>query len=193
MQLGAGLDERSGSLQGCLRPRSRPVASIPRPRIPSWSVHRNPARIDRIGAYIAKYPNQDFRQNFRYLIAVLTHRTFKFKGHLTAAGHERFDKTLGLLTDLYNAGLEERIGAYRWQRKSIRYFDQCKQITDLRREFPDLAAVDVRILPSPLNRLNKAFGGFFSRIKNGQAPGFPGSGHVGGTAASRSSTPPVRC
>ena len=88
-------------------------------------------------------------------------------------GHERLDKTLGLLTDLYNAGLEERIGAYRRQRKSIRYFGQCKQITDLRREFPDLAAVDVRILPSPLNRLNKAFGGFFSRIKNGQAPGFP--------------------
>ena len=77
------------------------------------------------------------------------------------------------MTDLYNAGLEERIGAYRRQRKSIRYFDQCKQITDLRREFPDLAAVDVRILRSPLNRLNKAFGGFFSRIKNGQAPGFP--------------------
>ena len=95
---------------------------------------------------------------------MLTHRTFKFKARLSPAGHERLGKTLGLLTDLYNAGLEERIGAYRWQRKSIRYFDQCKQITDLRREFPELAQVDLRVLRSPLNRLNKAFGGFFSRM-----------------------------
>ena len=92
---------------------------------------------------------------------------------MSPAGHERFGTVLGLLTDLYNAGLEERIGAYRWQRKSIRRYDQYKQITDLRREFPELAEVDVRILRSPLNRLNKAFGGFFSRVKNGQVPGFP--------------------
>ena len=104
---------------------------------------------------------------------MLSHRTFKFKGHLTAAGHERLNKVLGTLTELYNAGLEERVGAYRRQRKSIRYFDQCKQITDLRREFPDLARIDTRILRSPLNRLNKAFGGFFSRVKKGQVPGFP--------------------
>ncbi|MCE2390973.1 MAG: transposase [Proteobacteria bacterium] len=77
------------------------------------------------------------------------------------------------MTDLYNAGLEERIGAHKRKRLSVRYFDQCKQITDLRKEFPELAEVDLRVLRSPLNRLNKAFQGFFSRVKNGQTPGFP--------------------
>ena len=102
-----------------------------------------------------------------------TRRTFRFPARLSRAGHERLETVLGLLCDLYNAALEHRVGAYRRQRQSVSYFDQCKQITALRREDPGISAIDVRVLRSPLNRLNKAFGAFFRRVRNGERPGFP--------------------
>ena len=102
-----------------------------------------------------------------------THRTFRFPARLSRTGHARLETVLGLLTDLYNAGLEHRVGAYRRQRQSVSYFDQCKQITALRREDPEVSAIDVRVLRSPLNRLNKAFGAFFRRVRKGERPGFP--------------------
>ncbi|MCE2392665.1 MAG: transposase [Proteobacteria bacterium] len=102
-----------------------------------------------------------------------THRTFRFPARLSRTGHARLETVLGLLCDLYNAGLEHRVGAYHRQRQSVSYFDQCKQITALRREEPEVSAIDVRVLRSPLNRLNKAFGAFFRRVRNGEKPGFP--------------------
>ena len=102
-----------------------------------------------------------------------SHQTFRFPARLSPAGHARLETVLGLLCDLYNAGLEHRVGAYHRQRQSVSYFDQCKQITALRREDPQISAVDVRVLRSPLNRLNKAFGAFFRRTSHGEKPGFP--------------------
>ena len=106
-------------------------------------------------------------------MSLLSHQTFRFPARLSRDGHARLETLLGLLCDLYNAALEHRVGAYRRQRQSVSYFDQCKQITALRREDPVISAVDVRVLRSPLNRLNKAFGAFFRRVRNGERPGFP--------------------
>ena len=102
-----------------------------------------------------------------------SHQTFRFPARLSPASHARLETVLDLLCDLYNAALEHRVGAYHRQRQSVSYFDQCKQITALRREDPQISAVDVRVLRSPLNRLNKAFGAFFRRTSRGEKPGFP--------------------
>ena len=102
-----------------------------------------------------------------------SHLTFRFPARLSRAGHARLETVLGLLTDLYNAALEHRIGAYARRRESVSFFDQCKQITALRREDPEISAVDVRVLRSPLNRLNKAYGAFSRRVTRGEKPGFP--------------------
>lgn len=74
---------------------------------------------------------------------------------------------------LYNAALEERIGAWRKARKSIRYADQCASLTTLREDLPEWAEANCSSQQMTLRRLDKAFAAFFRRVKAGQSPGFP--------------------
>lgn len=74
---------------------------------------------------------------------------------------------------LYNAALEERIGAWQKAGKSLRYADQCASLTLLRRELPEWADINCSSQQMTLRRLDKSFAAFFRRLKAGQAPGFP--------------------
>ena len=75
---------------------------------------------------------------------------------------------------LYNGALEERIDCYRKTGKSRSYIDQCKALTQCRRELPEMAALPVTLQRWTLKRLDDAFAGFFRRLKvrHGNA-GFP--------------------
>lgn len=68
---------------------------------------------------------------------------------------------------IYNAALEERIGAWRWERRQVTRFDQFSQLTGWPQEF---GLVSVR---GALLRLDRAFQAFFRRVKAGDTPGFP--------------------
>jgi len=74
---------------------------------------------------------------------------------------------------LYNAALEERIGAYR--HGVIRsYIDQTKALTEWRQSDPEAAAVAVNLQRATLKRLDEAYKGFFRRVKQkGVKAGFP--------------------
>ena len=80
---------------------------------------------------------------------------------------------LEVCRQLYNAALEERIGAYRRQGKSLAFFDQCKELTELRASDSEYAAISVLACRSPLRSLDTAFKAFFRRVKAKQKPGFP--------------------
>ena len=73
---------------------------------------------------------------------------------------------------LYNAGLEERSGAWRKAKPNIDLHDQYKSLTVLSGD-PSLHGLPVALLRWPLKRLDLAFKGFFRRVRQGQAPGFP--------------------
>src|SRR6476619_5182640 len=73
---------------------------------------------------------------------------------------------------LYNAGLEERCGAWRKARVRITRFAQYRSLTELSGD-PSLHALPVALLRWPLKRLDEAFQGFFRRVRAGQTPGFP--------------------
>ena len=82
--------------------------------------------------------------------------------------------TLEICRQLYNAALEQRILAYRRQRVSLSFYDQCKDLTALRAADPEyraLSAVMTRL--TVLHRLDRAMKAFFRRCKTGQKPGFP--------------------
>lgn len=83
-------------------------------------------------------------------------------------------ETMRLHQQIYNACLEQRIDAYRKKGVTLSYADQCKQLTDLRRECPEFAAVNCSSQQVTLRRLDKAFKTFFERVKkrSGSA-GFP--------------------
>ena len=75
--------------------------------------------------------------------------------------------------ELYNAALQERRDGWRHSRTRIRYGDQSAQLTDIRSARPDVAVWSFSSQQATLRRLNKAFDGFFSRVKTGATPGYP--------------------
>jgi len=81
---------------------------------------------------------------------------------------------------LYNAALEERIGCYQKTGKTINGFDQCKSLTEWRRDDPEAKETPLRIQRWTINQLDSAFNSFFRRLKarSGKAgsPRFKGKG-----------------
>lgn len=68
---------------------------------------------------------------------------------------------------IYNAALEERVGAWRWERRTVNYYDQQGQLTGWSQP------CGVWTTRGTLLRLDRAFQGFFIRVKIGESPGFP--------------------
>ncbi len=70
--------------------------------------------------------------------------------------------------------LSERRDAYRYASKSISYYEQKRDLpeikTDLREEYQQIHS---QVLQDVLLRLDKAFKAFFRRIQNGETPGYP--------------------
>ena len=79
----------------------------------------------------------------------------------------------GLHQRLYNAALEERITAYQRGGVSVGYFQQAKELTQLRAEDETYRALNAQSSQVTLKRLDLAFQHFFRRVKAGQTPGFP--------------------
>ena len=74
---------------------------------------------------------------------------------------------------LYNAALEHRIGAYKKKKVHINYYDQCKELTQLREECPEYARINAQSQQMTLKRLDRAYQSFFRRVKKGEKAGFP--------------------
>ena len=81
---------------------------------------------------------------------------------------------LALTRQLHDAALEERVEAWRRQRRPVTWQDQCQSLTALRRDplFTDFRALDLRIQRAPLRRVDRAFRAFFRRCRAGETPGF---------------------
>jgi putative transposase len=75
---------------------------------------------------------------------------------------------------LYNAALEQRKTAYRRQRVSVGFAEQCRDLTALRATDPAYAALNAQSAQVTLRRVALAFDAFFRRVKQGdQPPGYP--------------------
>jgi putative transposase len=102
------------------------------------------------------------------------YRTFRYRLHPTVRQSGALARQLDLQRELYNAALEERIGAWNWERRKVTYFDQLKTLTGLKDVRPEVVACGITLCRGTLKRLDWAFDGFFRRVKRGEAPGFPG-------------------
>jgi putative transposase len=99
-------------------------------------------------------------------------RSFKFRLRPTAQQHVALDACLRDHCTLYNAALEERREA--WRRGiSVRYGGQSAQLKEIREECPEQGRWSFSSQQATLRRLNRAFDGFFRRVKSGQKPGYP--------------------
>lgn len=100
-------------------------------------------------------------------------RAYKFRMRPTARQHTSLAACLDSHRELYNAALQERREAWATNRVCIRYTDQAAQLTDIRREREDVAVWSFSSQQATLRRLNKAFDGFFRRIRSAKSPGYP--------------------
>jgi putative transposase len=91
----------------------------------------------------------------------------------TARQHIALQKCLDGHRELYNAALQERRDAWRHSRTRVRYGDQSAQLSEIRAVRPDVAVWSFSSQQATLRRLNRAFDGFFRRVKTGAKPGYP--------------------
>ena len=73
---------------------------------------------------------------------------------------------------LYNAALQERKDAWKVNRKSLNYYDQCTQLKEIRNA-GHLGLANFSACQAVLRRLEKTFTAFFNRIKRAEKAGYP--------------------
>jgi putative transposase len=104
-------------------------------------------------------------------------RAYVFRLRPTARQHVALTACVDAHRELYNAALQERRDAWSHASKTrICYGDQSAQLTGMRVARPDQAVWSFSSQQATLRRLNKAFAGFFRRVKTAKAgvkPGYP--------------------
>ncbi|MFI5298857.1 MAG: RNA-guided endonuclease InsQ/TnpB family protein, partial [Polyangiales bacterium] len=100
-------------------------------------------------------------------------RAFRYPLKPNATEERALLRYLSACQQIYNAALEEKRDAYRKQGVTVSRYEQQKELTELRGQDADYAAIPVEVLRSALLRLDRAYTGFFRRVKAGQKAGFP--------------------
>jgi putative transposase len=86
---------------------------------------------------------------------------------------EKAENWLSLCRQMYNDCLKERIESYKKEKKSISQSQQKKALPLLKRISPQFKQINSQTLQDVIERLDKAFQGFFRRVKNKEKVGFP--------------------
>lgn len=92
-------------------------------------------------------------------------RSFRYPLLLASNQENILFSWLDALRQLYNAALEERISAYQKAKKNISRFNQHKSLTIIRQEDEFWKNIPATVGRSALDRLDKAYSGFFRRLK----------------------------
>ena len=100
-------------------------------------------------------------------------RSYTYRLYPTKTQAAVLTEMLGAFCDLYNAALQQRIEAYRRQRKTLRYLDQANELKAVRAVDERLAHFSYSAAQQVLRRLDKAFTAFFRRLKTKAKAGFP--------------------
>jgi putative transposase len=101
------------------------------------------------------------------------HRNGKLAFHPSPGQEASLNALLTACCETYNAGLQERRDAWRHSRVRVRFFDQFRQITQLRGVRDDVLAWGIQPLRSTLRRVDHAYSAFYRRCAKGQVPGHP--------------------
>jgi putative transposase len=101
------------------------------------------------------------------------YRNFRFRLHPTYRQPQALNHLVDFQRELYNAALEERVGAWKRERRSVSYADQCRSLTGLGDVRAEVLEFGITLCRGTLKRLDRAFSAFYRRVKRGELPGFP--------------------
>src|SRR5271169_2774143 len=93
-------------------------------------------------------------------------RAYVFRLRPTARQHVALAACVDAHRELYNAALQERRDAWSHGKTRINYGGQSAQLSEIRAVRPDQAVWSFSSQQATLRRLNKAFAGFFRRVKS---------------------------
>jgi putative transposase len=100
-------------------------------------------------------------------------KTYKYKLDPTPTQAAVLGQTLRLCHRLYNVALEERKTAWERRQVGISRYQQEAELSGIRAEFAEYAALHSHPLQDVIVRLDRAYQAFFRRVKAGQKAGFP--------------------
>ena len=100
-------------------------------------------------------------------------KAFLYRLYINKTQSDKLDSLLNIARELYNTALQERRDAWKYQHKSLNYYDQANELKELRREIPEIAQLNYSATQDMLRRLDKSFKAFFRRVKAGEKAGFP--------------------
>ena len=96
-------------------------------------------------------------------------KTFRYRIYPTKKQEKTLDATIEECRELYNAGLEERISAYKIAHKSISFYEQQNQLPAIKKELGTLQGIHSQVAQDALRRLDKGFVAFFERSLRAQS------------------------
>lgn len=99
--------------------------------------------------------------------------TFKYRLYPNKEQQDKLWKHANKLNYLYNYFLNQKIEAYKDNKKFVSKFDQQNQLPALKAKDPILSEIHSQVLQQVAIRLDKSFKDFFRRNKNNETPGFP--------------------
>ena len=100
-------------------------------------------------------------------------KSYKYRIYPSRAQITKFEQTLDICCELYNAALQERRDAWRVARKSVGLYEQQRQLPEIKKIRPELNLVYGQVLQDTVRRLDGTFAAFFRRVKSGEKAGFP--------------------
>ncbi|MFN4070656.1 MAG: RNA-guided endonuclease InsQ/TnpB family protein [Thermus caldifontis] len=130
------------------------------------------------GAIIPRFLNRGYMDppqgqlDVVYLMVV--RKAFKYRLYPTKPQARDLERTLSLCRQLYNAALQERREAYGKAKKTVSFYEQKRYLPEIRAELPEYKRVHSQVLQNVIERVDKAFQGFFRRVKaKGGKAGYP--------------------
>ena len=100
-------------------------------------------------------------------------KNFQYRLHPTKKQARLFEKCLSGCQWLYNELLSQRKIAFDELGMRLTKYQQMMFLPLLKEEYSDLDQIHSQVLQNAVDRLDKAFQGFFRRCKAGEKPGFP--------------------
>jgi putative transposase len=99
--------------------------------------------------------------------------TYKENLRPTPAQARALERVLWRCRTLYNTALEQRITAWQRCHVCLMRFQQEAELTVMRAQMPEYAAIHSHVLQDVLARLDKTYVAFFRRVQAGEQPDFP--------------------
>ena len=100
-------------------------------------------------------------------------KSYKFRIYPTKEQEQLIQRTFGCCRFVYNYYLAERKRRYEELGETMSFYGSCKELTQLKKEFPWLQEVDCHALANSLFDLDQAYQSFFRGLKQSKPIGYP--------------------